>query len=55
MLPLLSVTDEGFISGWDSADKPGIYDKDFNILTFNTSSYTGINVCIFGSSGASLS
>lgn len=33
MLPLLSVTDEGFISGWDSADNPGIYDKDFNRVT----------------------
>ena len=35
MLPLLAVTDEGFISGWDSADNPGIYDKDFNRVTDN--------------------
>ena len=35
MLPLLAVTDEGFISGWDSADHPGIYDKDFNRVTDN--------------------
>ena len=34
MLPLLSVTDEGFISGWDSADNgQAIYDKDFDKKT----------------------
>jgi hypothetical protein len=32
MLPLLSVTDEGFISGWD-ADDNSVYDKDFNRKT----------------------
>lgn len=34
MLPLLSVTDEGFISGWDAADAGKVvYDKDFNKKT----------------------
>lgn len=34
MLPLLSVTDEGFISGWDAATNEGkVYDKDFNRKT----------------------
>lgn len=35
MLPLLSVTDQGYISGWDSADTPDgeHYDKDFNRIT----------------------
>lgn len=30
MLPLLHVTEEGFISGWDAADTHGIFDRDFD-------------------------
>lgn len=33
MLPLLNITDQGFIDGWDSAENIGIYDKDFNRKT----------------------
>lgn len=33
MLPLLHITDDGFISGWDAADTHGIYDRDFDRKT----------------------